>query len=144
MAPLKPPGPRGAVSASSRYRPLQKVILMIVRKRPWSDADVERLAAIVTAGGTPIRAAAALKRRIASCQLQARKMGTPFTLKHIIRKQTKLESKRKQSVRQLNGSWRDGDFFGPLELIQTEGSLRGAKIAVTRQWKICSCSLLLC
>ena len=92
MAPLKPPGPRGAVSASS-LSPVfeQKVILMIVRKRRWSDAEMAQLAAIIAAGGTPMRAAAALKRRIASCQLQARKMGTPFRLKHIIRKQTKAK-----------------------------------------------------
>jgi hypothetical protein len=71
---------------------------MIVRKRPWSDADVERLAAIITAGGTSIRAAAALKRRIASCQLQARKMGMPFTLKQIIRKHTKEKCEAAERV----------------------------------------------
>ena len=69
---------------------------MIVRKRPWSDAEVARLA--TAAGGTPIRAAAALNRRIASCQLQARKMGTPFPLKQIIRKHTKEKCEAAERV----------------------------------------------
>ena len=71
---------------------------MIVRKRPWSDTEIARLAAIIAAGGTPIRAAAALNRRIASCQLQARKMGTPFPLKHIIRKHTKEKCEAAERV----------------------------------------------
>jgi len=62
---------------------------MISRRRPWSENDLERLAAIVAAGGTPIRAAAALNRRIASCQQQARKMGTPFPLQRIVSRHIK-------------------------------------------------------
>ena len=56
------------------------------RYKAWSDEELKRLAAIVAAGGSPVRAAAALKRRIASCQNQARKMGTPFKSLLITRK----------------------------------------------------------
>jgi hypothetical protein len=41
------------------------------RNREWTDEDLNRLAAIVAAGGTPARASAALSRSIASCQIQA-------------------------------------------------------------------------
>jgi len=43
----------------------------------WTDDDLKRLAAIVTAGGTPLRASAALRRSIAACRNQAKKIGTP-------------------------------------------------------------------
>ncbi len=61
-------------------------------ERPWEGPRA------CACGGTPIRAAAALKRRIASCQLQARKMGTPFPLKHIIRKKTKAKCEAAERV----------------------------------------------
>jgi hypothetical protein len=51
---------------------------MMVRTQAWSDDEVKRLSAIIAAGGSPVRAAAALNRKIISCQNQARKMGTPF------------------------------------------------------------------
>jgi hypothetical protein len=56
------------------------------RTRRWTDPELIRLARIIAAGGTPVRAAAALNRRIVSCQKQARKMGTPFTAQRIARK----------------------------------------------------------
>ena len=53
---------------------------MKVRTQPWSDDELKRLSAIVAAGGSPVRAAAALNRKIIGCQAQARKMGMPFKL----------------------------------------------------------------
>jgi hypothetical protein len=52
----------------------------------WTDDELKRLAAIVAAGGTPLRAAAALKRNLISCKNKARKLGTPFTPVRITRK----------------------------------------------------------
>jgi hypothetical protein len=89
MAPLKLPAHAGPSPHSPLCCFSKKGRLMISRKSPWSENDLQRLAAIIAAGGTAMRASAALKRRIASCQLQARKMGTPFTLQHINRKHTK-------------------------------------------------------
>ena len=57
----------------------------------WSDEDLKRLAEIVAAGGTAVRAAAALKRRIISCQNQANKMGTPFKNVLTVRKEMKVK-----------------------------------------------------
>ena len=52
----------------------------------WTDDDLKRLAAIVAAHGTPFRAAAALRRSIAACRNQAKRIGTPFTPMQITRK----------------------------------------------------------
>jgi hypothetical protein len=59
---------------------------MKVRTQPWSDEELKRLGAIVAAGGSPVRAAAALNRKIIGCQAQARKMGMPFTLLSVRRR----------------------------------------------------------
>ena len=59
---------------------------MKVRTQPWSEDELKRLSAIVAAGGSPVRAAAALNRKIIGCQAQARKMGTPFTLLSVRRR----------------------------------------------------------
>jgi hypothetical protein len=63
--------------------------LMKVRTQPWSDEELKRLGAIVAAGGSPVRAAAALNRKIIGCQAQARKMGMPFTLLSVRRRMIK-------------------------------------------------------
>jgi hypothetical protein len=55
----------------------------------WTDDDLKRLAAIVAAGGTPLRASAALRRSIAACRNQAKRIGTPFTPMQIRRKNIK-------------------------------------------------------
>jgi hypothetical protein len=57
----------------------------------WTDDDLKRLAAIITAGGTPLRASAALRRSIAACRNQAKKIGTPFTPMQIMRKNIKAK-----------------------------------------------------
>jgi len=51
---------------------------MRVRRRKWTDEEINKQMAIVAAGGTPARASAALKRSMASCQNQAGAMGKPF------------------------------------------------------------------
>jgi hypothetical protein len=63
--------------------------LMRVRTQPWSDDELKRLGAIAAAGGSPVRAAAALNRKIIGCQAQARKMGIPFTLLSVRRRMIK-------------------------------------------------------
>jgi hypothetical protein len=62
---------------------------MKVRTQPWSDEELKRLEAIVAAGGSPVRAAAALNRKIIGCQAQARKMGMPFTQLSVRRRMIK-------------------------------------------------------
>jgi hypothetical protein len=59
---------------------------MMMHGSVWTDDDLKRLAAIVAAGGTPLRASAALRRSIATCRNQAKKIGTPFTPMQIVRK----------------------------------------------------------
>jgi hypothetical protein len=49
------------------------------RKSKWSEEELRQLAEIVAAGGTPLRAAAKLKRNMTSCRIQARAMGLPFS-----------------------------------------------------------------
>jgi hypothetical protein len=51
---------------------------MTSRNRQWSEEELKQLAAIVSAGGSPFRAAVRFNRSIASCRSQARKMGVPF------------------------------------------------------------------
>lgn len=62
---------------------------MKVRTQPWSVDELERLGAIVAAGGSAVRAAAALNRKIIGCQAQARKMGMPFQLPSVRRRMIK-------------------------------------------------------
>jgi hypothetical protein len=49
------------------------------RKSKWSEEELKQLAEIVAAGGTPLRAAAKLKRNMTSCRIQARAIGMPFS-----------------------------------------------------------------
>ena len=44
----------------------------------WTEADNERLKALVAQGASIVRAAAAFNRSIVSVRIQARKLGTPF------------------------------------------------------------------
>lgn len=57
--------------------------------RPWNNEDLRRLAEIAAAGGTAVRAAAALKRRVVSCQQKARELGKPFKSVRDARKKMK-------------------------------------------------------
>ena len=56
-------------------------------KRPWTDADNERLKTFVAQGVSIIRAAAALNRTTAGIRAQARKLGTPFPPTRALRRQ---------------------------------------------------------
>ena len=64
---------------------------MKARARAWSDEELKRLAKIVAAGRSAVRAAVALKRRIVSCQDQAREIGTPFKSAWAVRKEMKVK-----------------------------------------------------
>jgi len=59
---------------------------MKLRKNKWSEEELTQLAEIVAAGGTPLRAAAKLKRNMTSCRIQARALGTPFSPLRVRRK----------------------------------------------------------
>jgi hypothetical protein len=74
---------------------------MKVRTQAWSEDELRRLSAIVAAGGSPVRAAAALNRKIIGCQAQARKMGTPFTLLSVRRRM--IREKCAAAERELAG-----------------------------------------
>jgi hypothetical protein len=49
-----------------------------LRNKPWTDADSERLKALIASGASPIRAAAIFNRSLPGIREMARKLGTPF------------------------------------------------------------------
>ncbi|QHO75984.1 hypothetical protein ACH79_28620 [Bradyrhizobium sp. CCBAU 051011] len=49
-----------------------------LKKRTWSEEDLERLRALVLSGASAVRASVALKRPLKVAKLRARKMGVPF------------------------------------------------------------------
>jgi serine/threonine-protein kinase RIO1 len=49
-----------------------------MNRRPWDQAEIDRLKQLVAAGVSVARAAVTLKRTLVSAQTQARKVGTPF------------------------------------------------------------------
>ena len=51
---------------------------MRYRNDEWSEEELKQLTDFVAAGGTPLRASVRFKRTIASCRIQARKIGVPF------------------------------------------------------------------
>ncbi|MDB5617878.1 hypothetical protein [Tardiphaga sp.] len=55
-------------------------------KLTWSDEHVEKLAALILGGASPVRAAAALNRKIKAVRVKARKIGKPFPLLRLLRK----------------------------------------------------------
>jgi GcrA cell cycle regulator len=52
----------------------------------WTEADNERLKALVAQGASIVRAAAAFNRSLISVRNQARKLGTPFPPMRAFRK----------------------------------------------------------
>ena len=71
------------------------------RKSKWSEEELKQLAEIVAAGGTPLRAAAKLKRNMTSCRIQARAMGMPFSSLRVRQKnlRQKVAAAEKQVAR---------------------------------------------
>ena len=69
------------------------------RKSKWSEEELKQLAEIVAAGGTPLRAAAKLKRNMTSCRIQARAIGLPFSPLRV--RQKNLRQKCAAAERQL-------------------------------------------
>ena len=58
-------------------------------KRPWTEADNERLKEFVAQGLSILRAAAAFNRSTKNVRTQARKIGTPFPPMRALRKKFK-------------------------------------------------------
>ena len=59
---------------------------MGLNKRPWTEADNERLKDFVAQGLSIVRAAAAFNRTTKTVRNQARKIGTPFPPMRVFRK----------------------------------------------------------
>jgi hypothetical protein len=62
---------------------------MLPLTKQWTSEETEKLRKLVESGASPIRCAAALKRRVASVRLQARKIGTPFPSRRDVTKALK-------------------------------------------------------
>lgn len=52
----------------------------------WTDKDIQLLQQFLNSGATPVRAAAALNRTLASVKNRARMLGTPFPAERKMRK----------------------------------------------------------
>ena len=59
-----------------RRRKMESIVSLA--RRPWTEADNERLKDFVAQGQSIVRAAAAFNRNIKSVRIQARKLNTPF------------------------------------------------------------------
>ena len=59
---------------------------------------MQRLASLIATGATPARASVVLKRTVAACQVQARKMGMPFQDIRIKRRLLKKVSKAEKTL----------------------------------------------
>lgn len=57
--------------------------------KPWSDTDREKLKTMIEAGASPLKCAAALKRKINSVRKQAHHIGTPFPDMRLVRRRQK-------------------------------------------------------
>jgi hypothetical protein len=62
----------------------------------WSDADIERLKALVASGASPHRTAVVLKRTMMSVQTKARLVGAPFPSMLDVRKKLRASMKAKK------------------------------------------------
>lgn len=70
-----------------------------ITSRTWMPEQLEELRALVTAGASPARAAARLKRSIASVQIKAKDEGFPFVDRRIVkRQQRKLEAESRRGL----------------------------------------------
>jgi GcrA cell cycle regulator len=68
------------------------------KSKPWTDADNERLKALVASGASAFRAAAAFDRTIVDIRERARKLGTPLP--------TLREARKKVGDSSSSSSWR--------------------------------------
>jgi hypothetical protein len=75
---------QGSLSPSLAVR--RMVSAMRPKKKLWTSEESERLKVMVAKGASPARAAAALRRNLASVRNQARKIGTPFPTLHQARR----------------------------------------------------------
>ena len=100
LAHIEPGAPRRFLSADLRMpqvripgmeRQRTQVVQMTettvgLIKRPWTEADNERLRDFVAQGLSIVRAAAAFNRTTKNVRIQARKIGTPFPPMRVFRK----------------------------------------------------------
>jgi hypothetical protein len=85
--PLKPANTAGWQAGFSRLSETERIVALA--KRPWTEADNERLKNFVAQGLSIVRAAA-FRRTTKSVRIQARKIGTPFPPMRVFRKKFAL------------------------------------------------------
>ena len=70
---------------------------MLLRKnKPWTEADTERLKAMIASGASAFRAAAAFYRGVNDIRTRARNLGTPFPTVREAKKEADRKSTGKQ------------------------------------------------
>lgn len=76
------------------------LVKVMLKKRIWSEQDLERLRALVLSGASAVRASVALKRPLKVVKLKARKIGVPFPYDSELKKerQRKLSSAAQRPV----------------------------------------------
>ena len=94
-----PSGEECKCLANQNQEAAPRNVHMKSRKSKWSEEELKQLAEIVAAGGTPLRAAAKLKRNMTSCRIQARAIGMPFSPLRV--RQKNLRQKCAAAERQL-------------------------------------------
>jgi hypothetical protein len=72
---------------------------MLPITRPWSEADREKLKHMVEAGASPLKCAAAVRRKLASVRKQAHQIGSPFPDVRAVRRRQREAEAAAQSVR---------------------------------------------
>ena len=57
------------------------------KRKAWSEADCERLKALVASGASALRSSLALKRSVAVTKNKARELGVPFRTENEVKKE---------------------------------------------------------
>jgi hypothetical protein len=71
---------------------------MLPITKPWTDLERQKLKHMIEAGASPLKCAAALKRKLNSVRKQAHIIGTPFPdLRTVRRRQREAEQAATQS-----------------------------------------------
>jgi hypothetical protein len=56
-------------------------------KMSWTEEDLARLKAMIESGASPARASVVFRRSVLSVQNQARKLGTPFPARRVVKRE---------------------------------------------------------